>query len=377
MLFSGIDEIPGKQKIWIDELPAVLYNEVENVLSSRRKVECAIVTIKMISEACGLSIAAVSKALNGQPGISKEKAAMVRRTAQEMGYYPNAAAQTLKTKRSFNIGILFQNELAHEFFSLILEAVRRTVEARGYDITFLVNQTGQGAGYYEHAMRRQCDGVIIAQGDVEPNAVERLAESSLPVVSIERVFHGRTAVMGDNVGSMEEIVRYLYGLGHRRLAFIHGEIGDVTRARLAGFHRGCRACGIEVPDHWVVAARFHEPEDSIQATQKLLREKTPPDCILYPDDISCISGIAAAQGMGLSVPQDISCFGFDGIRLAAVMTPSIATYRQNAQDIGRLAAEELIAAIEDPKCYIPRIITVPGEIQPGGSVRDLTKTAQK
>lgn len=74
------------------------------------------VTIKTISEKCGLSIAAVSKALNGQPGISQEKAAMVRRTAQDMGYYPNAAAQTLKTRRSFNIGILFQNELAHEFF---------------------------------------------------------------------------------------------------------------------------------------------------------------------------------------------------------------------------------------------------------------------
>lgn len=330
------------------------------------------VTIKTISEKCGLSIAAVSKALNGQPGISQEKAAMVRRTAQDMGYYPNAAAQTLKTRRSFNIGILFQNELAHEFFSLILESVRQTVETKGFDITFLVNQTGQGAGYYEHAMRRQCDGVIIAQGIFELDAVRRLTESEIPVVSIEQTFTGRTAVMSDNVGCMEEIVRYLYGLGHRRLAYIHGEMGDVTRARLTGFHRACRALGIQVPDRWLVSARFNEPEDSIQATQKLLREKAPPDCILYPDDIACIAGVAAAQGMGLSVPEDISCFGFDGIRLASVMTPSIATYRQNAQGIGQRAAEELIAAIEDPKCYVPRVITVPGTIQPGGSVRDLT-----
>lgn len=302
---------------------------------------------------------------------------MVRRTAQEMGYYPNAAAQTLKTKRSYNIGILFQNLLAHEYFSLILESIRRTAEEKNYDITFLGNRHGPGMSYYEHAMRRQCDGVIVTQGDVEPNSVERLAESDLPVVSIERVFNGRTAVISDNVGSMETIVRYLYELGHRRLAFIHGEMGDVTRSRLAGFHRGCRACGIEVPDSRVIAARFHEPEDSMRATRKLLGEKAPPDCILYPDDISCVGGIAAAQGMGLSVPGDISCFGFDGIRLAAVMTPSIATYRQNAQDIGRLATEELITAIEDPKCYIPRIITVPGEIQPGGSVKDLTKTAKE
>ncbi len=345
----------------------------------KRKVGCAIVTIKTISEACGLSIAAVSKALNGQPGISQEKAAMVRRTAQEMGYYPNAAAQTLKTKRSYNIGILFQNLLAHEYFSLILESIRQTAEEKNYDITFLGNRHHPGMSYYEHAMYRQCDGVIITQGNFDFEGVRRLAESEIPVVAVEQAFTGRTAVMSDNVGSMEQIVQYLHSLGHRRLAFIHGEMGDVTRARLVGFHRGCRTCGIEVPDDWVIAARFHEPEDSIQATQKLLGAKIPPDCILYPDDIACISGVAAAQSMGLSVPKDVSCFGFDGIRLAAVMTPSIATYRQNAQDIGRRAAEELIAAIEDPKCYVPRVITVPGEIQPGGSVRDLTvsETSEK
>lgn len=352
----------------------LLYNKKKKTFyfSRERKAGCGIVTIKMISEACGLSIAAVSKALHWQPGISQEKAEMVRRTAHEMGYYPNAAAQTLKTKRSHNIGILFQNLLAHEYFSLILESIHQTAEEKNYDITFLGNRSNSWVKYYEHAMYRQCDGVIITQGIYNFEDVRRLAESEIPVVSVEQTFNGRTAIISDNVGSMEEIVRYLYSLGHRRLAFIHGEIGDVTRARLAGFHRGCRACGIQVPDDWIIAARFHEPEDSIQATRKLLGEKKTPDCILYPDDISCIAGIAAAQGMGRSVPGDVSCFGFDGIRLAAVMTPSIATYRQNAHEIGRRAAEELIAAIEDPKCYVSRVITVPGEIQPGGSVRDLT-----
>lgn len=95
------------------------------------------VTIKTIAEKSGLSIAAVSKALNGRPGISLEKAEQVRQLAQELGYSPNAAAQMLKTNRSHNIGILFQNRLAHEFFSQVLEAIRDTAEARGYDITLL------------------------------------------------------------------------------------------------------------------------------------------------------------------------------------------------------------------------------------------------
>lgn len=332
------------------------------------------VTIKMIAEKCGLSVAAISKALNGQPGISQEKAAMVRRVAREMGYYPNVAAQMLKTKRSYNIGILYQNGLAHEYFSLILESIRQTAEKKNYDITFLGVQSGQEMGYYERAMYRQCDGVIIAQGNFDFSSVRRLAESDIPVVSIEQAFGNRTVIMSDNVGSLEEIVCYLYSLGHRKLAFIHGEMGSVTRSRLAGFYRGCRKCGLTVPNEFVVPARYQEPGDSGDATCRLLKGKEPPTCILYPDDISCIGGITAITSMGLSVPDDVSCFGFDGGRLTQILSPTIATYRQDAQKIGQYAVEEIICAAEDSKCYVPRTITVPGEIQPGGTVRDLTQT---
>ena len=95
---------------------------------------------------------------------------MVRRTAQEMGYYPNAAAQTLKTKRSFNIGILFQNMLAHEYFSLILESIRQTAEEKNYDITLLGNRHSPGMGYYEHSMYRPCDGVIVDRKSTRLNS---------------------------------------------------------------------------------------------------------------------------------------------------------------------------------------------------------------
>ncbi len=317
-------------------------------------------------------MAAVSKALNHQPGISQEKAELVRSTARELGYYPNAAARTLKTNRSHNIGILFQNCLTHEYFSLVLESIRNTAEARGYDITFLSNMHASGRGYYEHARQRQCDGVIIAQDNFFQSEVQRLVESELPVVSIDQVFNGRTAVMSDCVGSMEAIVHHICGLGHRRIAFIHGEMCDLTRKRLAGFYRGCRSCGIEVPDEYVLPARFHEPRDSGLATRQLLQCRNRPTCILYPDDISYLGGLTELESQGLSVPQDMSCFGYDGIHMATILRPSLSTYQQNAAEIGRIAAEQLISAIEAPKFYIPQLFTVAGGILPGGTVKDLT-----
>ena len=329
------------------------------------------VTIKMIAQECGLSIAAVSKALNHQPGISQEKAEWVRKTAREMGYFPNAAARTLKTNRTKNIGIVFQNGLAHELFSQVLEAIRDVAEARDYDVTFLSRAGNTGKSYYEHAKRRQCDGVIIAQGLYDKNELSQLAESDIPVVSIDQIFGGKTAIVSDNAKSMEEIVDYLYGLGHRRIAMIHGEDGEVTRLRLAGFRRACRKYGIELPEEYVIPARFREPKDSGQATRRLLAMEQRPTCILYPDDISYLGGLTEIESQGLSVPNDISCFGYDGIRLSGLLRPSLATYHQGAQEIGRRAAEELISAIEDPKYYVPQIVTVEGCVQPGGTVKDL------
>jgi len=335
----------------------------------------AMVTIKTISEQCGVSVAAVSKALNGQPGVSSEKAELVRRTARELGYFPNIAARTLKTNRSYNIGIVFQNQLAHEFFSIVLESVRDELSAAGYDITLLGERPGREDGIYNRARQRQCDGVLIVQAGWDEKRIaeaKELAEGDIPVVSIDSVYSGCTAVVNDNVGSMQEIIRYLHGLGHTRIAFIHGENYEVTRQRLAGFYRGCRDCGIPAPEEFVIPAHYHEPRDSGRAARKLMSLETRPTCILFPDDVSCLGGLTAIEALGLSVPDDVSCFGYDGIRMAGVLRPSLATYSQNALEIGKEAVRQLLSAIEDPKCYVPQTVTVTGAIQPGGTVRDLT-----
>lgn len=332
------------------------------------------VTIKKIAEETGVSIAAVSKALNHQPGIGAEKAEYIRKVARDMKYFPNAAARTLKTNRSNNIGIVYQNRLAHEYFSQVLEAIRAGAEAKGYDITFLSGSEDSGMSYYEHAMRRQCDGVIIAQGIYSQEELKALAESDLPIVAIDQQFPGRTAVVSDNVGSTREIVEYLTGLGHRRIAMIHGEDGDVTKMRLAGFFRACTDLGIEVPPEYIIAAKFQEPADSGLATRKLLALPNRPTCILYPDDIAYLGGLTELEKQGIRIPDEMSCFGYDGIRLAGLLRPSLATYRQNAEELGRRAAEELISAIEYPQYYVPQIITVKGNVQPGGTVRKLEET---
>ena len=334
-------------------------------------------TIKMLADKCGLSISAVSKALNHRPGIGAQKAEMVRRMAREMGYYPNAAARTLKSHRSHNLGILYRNNLAHEFFSTVLEGVHSQAEQLGYDITFLNNDPAPSRmSYYDHARQRQCDGVIIVESSFSQEAVIQLMESEIPVVTIDHSVAGHSAILGDNIRAMEEIVSYLCRMGHSQIAIIHGEPGGVTDVRLEGFRRGCLACGLSIPSEYFISAHYHNVDSAAQATRELLALPQRPSCILYPDDISYLGGMAQIEQQGLSIPRDISCFGFDGIFLAGALRPRLTTYKQDSDGMGRRAAREIITAIEQAENYSPRIVTVCGSIQYGDTVRNLNDAAK-
>lgn len=327
------------------------------------------VTIRTIAERCGLSVAAVSRALNGRSGISEERAEQVRRIAQELGYQPNEAARTLKTNRSNLIGVLYNNLIAHEFFSQVLEGLRSAAEQAGYEILFLSMRDGE---YCDRARQHHCAGVIVAQGEFDKAGVQELIRSEIPTVGIELEVNGCPIVFSDNVGAMEELVRYVHGLGHERIAFIHGEMGLITQERIAGFYRGCRSCGIQVPAEYVRQGRFRVTELTDQITRELLSLPNPPSCIFYPDDICYLGGAHAAEQMGLSIPRDVSCVGFDGISITQALKPRLTSYFQDGLAMGRTAAREIISAIENPRCIVPRTILVEGHIQPGDTVRDLT-----
>ena len=334
------------------------------------------VTIKMIAQRCGLSTAAVSRALNRLPGVSEANAERIRQIAKEMGYYPNVAARTLKTNRTRSIGVLYRNLFGHEFFSLVLEGLHVEALRQGYELVFLSNATDMT--YIDYARQRQCAGVIIVQSLFDQENVMTLVESDLPTVSIEDAYPGITTITSDNVEAVEEIIHYLHNeLGHSRIAFIHGENGQSTTERIAGFYRGCRDCGIAVPEEYLRVAKFRTPYISGDVTRELLALPNPPTCILYPDDISCLGGITEIERLGMRVPDDIGVFGFDGVTLSRAVRPQLTTYVQDAQQLGARAMQEIIDAIETPRFYVPRTISIKGKLQHGGTVRSLKGEQQE
>lgn len=333
------------------------------------------VTIKDVARSCGMSISTVSKVFNGYPDISEATRRQVMETAHEIGYRPNALARALKTNRSFNLGVLFVDDnisgLTHPFFAAVLNAFKSEVESRGYDITFINHNIGtMDMTYLEHCRYRNVDGVCLACVDFYSSEVAELVNSDLPCVTIDHTFDNRCSIISDNVNGIRMLVDRAVALGHRRIAYIHGQKRNsaVTENRVRGFCRAMEMNGLDLPDGYVVPGRYDDFEYIRESLVALLDRADRPTCILLPDDASYFGALDTIREKGLRVPEDISVAGYDGVRSVQAVHPRLTTIRQDSDALGRQAALQLIGQIDHSNAAAGGSILIPTTLIEGESL---------
>ena len=331
------------------------------------------VSMKEIARNCGVSVATVSKALSGKKDISKATSDKIRKVAEEMGYMLNASARALKTNRTNNIGVLFVDNmsvgLAHEYFSEILESFRWAAGGNGYDITFINNHIGgMSSTSLNHCKYRNFDGVVIISADFKDPQILELVDSDIPLVCIDYNYDNCSSVVSDNTKGLKQLVKYAHSMGHEKIAFIHGEMTDVTKKRLNGFFNACRELDIKVNDDYVIEGKYHDINDSYVNARKLLALEDKPTCIIFPDDYSLIGTMSRFADEKDDSLQNISVIGYDGIKMARFI--GLTTYQQDAKSLGMLACKRLVDAIENPSGIYEHSI-VAGHLIEGSSVRKI------
>ena len=332
------------------------------------------VSIKDIAAACQVSTATVSKALRNQNDISEETKERIKQIADQMGYFPNAAARALKTNESKNLGVLYEEDsdkgLTHEYFSGVLQGFKNQAEKLGYDITFINTYRGaHSMSYLEHCRYRNFSGVVVVCATYSDPEVLELMNSDFPTVTIDFLHHNCTAVNSNNVQGMRDLIGYVMEMGHRSIAYIHGQsYSPVTKERVATFYKVMEENKIQVDDSYVKEGVYLDPKTAENATKELLRLKNPPTCILYPDDTSLIGGLNAIRKMKLQIPKDISVAGYDGTNYSQMLYPRVTTIRQGTNRIGAEAANRLIGIIENPKTALLERVIVDGILIKGESV---------
>ncbi len=310
-------------------------------------------TIYDIAKKSGFAPATVSKALNNYNGVNEASKKKIIAVAKEMGYHPNTAARSLRTSKSYSIGVIFALDGrvgANQLLLMnILNSFQEVIQKEGYDLILLTKTKSKDGtySYLSHIEKRRVDGILIFGNYYKEEVKELLMLSSIPKVGFDYIGTKICGVTSDSYEKYFELTKKLIELGHRNIVFLHGERNIVTEERIRGFKDALSKNSIPFNENMIVETGYYNINANHEATLKILKQSNPPTAILYPDDYSSLGGLAAIDEMGLNVPNDISVAGFDGTDIGRSIHPSITTVKQNTDLLGKQLAQELIDQIDN------------------------------
>ncbi|SKA77552.1 transcriptional regulator, LacI family [Caloramator quimbayensis] len=321
-------------------------------------------TIYDISKATGFSPTTVSKALNDYSDVSEKTKQIILKKASEMGYIPNSHARILITKKSWTIGILFDEKLnigmKHPYFNAIIESFKENVESRGYDLLFISKDLGGNrTTYLDHCIIRGIDGVIIITSHPNNEQIIELINSDFPCVLIDNECNRKSSIHSDDVRGCYLAVEYLYSLGHRKIAHIYGSKDTFAgNVRLNEFINSLKKFNLPKIDEYLVDGGYFSFDGGYNAMKKLLELEDLPTAVFTAGDFMAVGAISAIKEKGLRVPEDISIIGYDDLDICKYVTPRLTTIKQNTDLIGKNAADILINEIDKKICRTSMIIPV-------------------
>ncbi|WP_320415124.1 LacI family DNA-binding transcriptional regulator [Lysobacter changpingensis] len=307
----------------------------------------ASVTIKDVARVAQVSVATVSRALNGHGNVAEDVRNRVFAAAQELRYTPHAAARSLSSRRTQTLGVVLP-DLHGEFFSELMRGIDQVARAQRLHLlvsSYHGNPQEQGAAL--RAMRGRVDGLLVLSPFAEmPPLLGEHLDSSLPTVLInsQSGLDGTAVLRVDNHGGAVAMVEHLVSCGHRKIAFIAGPADNFdAHERLRGY-RDALARLLPGAPEWVVQGDFDEASGH-RAGHELLAAPQRPDAVFAANDMMALGCLFAFAQAGVRVPGDIALAGFDDIPLARYVHPALTTIRVNIAELGARAARLLIAQI--------------------------------
>jgi DNA-binding LacI/PurR family transcriptional regulator len=310
------------------------------------------ISIADIARAAGVSHSTVSRALRGSPLISTDVRERIQHLAHQMGYIPNAIAQSLQTQRTNTIGLVVTS-IDDPFLSDVVKGVEEVTQAAGFSVLLSTshNNPDQEMAIIETFHRRRVDGILVASSRISSNYKERLDSIQVPTVLINSQAESHYQLLHwiavDDHKGAQLAVEHLLQLGHRSIGYLGiDNRPKANRQRHEGYQDGLAAAGILYRDAWVAIATGTDAsyEEDVAVSQDLAHclLNSGVTAIFCFNDMLAIGVLLACRERGIAVPQEVSIVGFDDIKMADYVTPSLTTIHQPKVLLGNLATETLL-----------------------------------
>lgn len=315
------------------------------------------VTIKDIARAANTTHSTVSRALRDSSLISEEMRERIQQLAREMGYTPDAVAQSLQTKRTNAIGLVVTS-ISDPFFGDVVKGVEEVARPAGFSV--FLNSSHNDPDHEIHVIetfhRRRVDGILVASSRIGSNHIDRLSQIRVPVVLInseaEEDYDFLHSVTVDDRAGMHRAVQHLIDLGHRQIGYLGVQNRPLSnQRRQQAYVDSLKETGIEPREEWVEVDLPREAgrDGDVRAGETLAPRLLGAGvtAILCFNDMVATGVLLACRSRGLSVPEQCSVVGFDDIDLARYVSPSLTTVHQPKREIGNIAMRMLQALLEE------------------------------
>jgi DNA-binding LacI/PurR family transcriptional regulator len=339
-------------------------------------------TIADIARRAGVTKAAVSFALNGQPGVSAATRERILAIAEEIGFQPNSAARALSDGRAGAFGLIIDrppNMLGIEpWFMQLMAGIQAELSGDHAALLFSTaeDQAAEIAMYRSWWAQRRVDGVFLVDLQINDQRVPVLEELRMPAVVIGTPLGAGslTAVWQDDAAGIISAVEYLAGLGHRRIARVTGIPRFWhTKIRTDALAEAAQSAGIES----ISVEADYTSERGAEATRTLLRGPRRPTAIIYDNDLMAISGLISAQRMGVEVPAELSIVAWDDSPLCELVHPPLTALSRDipaygahaARTLARVASGEAVGHFQED----PPVLTLRGSTGSPPLVRRLSR----
>lgn len=306
-----------------------------------------------VAKIAGVSRATVSYVLNGvhqRVSISEGTRQRVLEAIEQLGYEPNARAQSLRRGRTDTIGVLFPT-LQNPYFGQLLNGVLEEAQTAGYSV--YVSHSSLDPKHGTHCLKelaqQRVDGLILIIGftPMTPEILEQLRDSRRPIVKITSTPSSFDHVLNGYTNSTRALMDYLLNLGHNKIGFVYG-VAEETQGhdRLLMYRRVLKETG-QQDDASLVAKCGPTMEDSYQAACRLLDRADPPTALLVINDLLATAVLRAAADLSLHVPEDVSVAGFDDIPFGRYTIPCLTTVSSQPEENGRAAVRLLLKRLTE------------------------------
>ena len=299
------------------------------------------ITIKELARRAGVSHSTVSRALNNHPAIAHETIERIQQLARELNYVPSGFARSLKTNRSYMLGVIV-HRIADPFYSEVLAGIQSVAHQFRYSVfvSAFESDIERQDSLIRGVFGRQADALIIGDSFFTSEHVDELG-IRVPTVFI----HNRAEVLPhsiyhDDVNATRALTRHLLDLGHRRIAFGGNQRGGILhQQRRDGVVTELKTAGLELCRAYDVTAPDGQMSSGVWLARQLLDMPERPTAILCFNDMQAIGVMQTLQQANVRIPEDISVVGFDDIPLAEFLYPALTTYRQPIWELGQMAAK--------------------------------------